>query len=578
MSSYIRYGVPRPSNPFTRAAPRVLKPATVPAAPSDDTPVKPVVIRAIELPWALPTVFIQKHPVGAAAVTAGDLPPVSVVAHGVELITQGRTWINRTPAAAVVAVVDAPQRPLVVNAQPLPQQPPAIFVERQLVGADRPLQPVVVTAQPLPPAAASLTVWRPSVEPPAPPPSVFIPPTVVGAQPLPPAKGTASVDWVVLREEQPRPIRPVVVTAQPMPQATQAPIIGRKQAEPPAVSPHPLVTPTVVVAQPLPPAKGAASVDWVVLREEPPRPIRSVVVAAQPLPEAPGRAFVNRPATPPPPVLPQTPRPPTVVNAQPLPQHQQRPYSFIQFTWQENAGSVVPTIAGGASLVPGGQIFTHQVPTPPPPPAPQVPIRSLVVGAQSLPQQVQAPFWYQVKSEPPAAASQVSVRPVVVGAQPLPLQAQAPFRYHVRAEPAAAAAPQPPTKSLVVGAQPLPQQVQAPYWYQPRVEADVPPKPIVISQQSRPLDIQAPFVVKTWGPPPPVLRRPATPIVFDVSRPPLPHGSAIIRKGFAVAIPVFGRGIAGQGHAGTGVSGTSGSGTGNAGNVLIAHGIPSSIG
>lgn len=311
-----------------------------------NTPNRPLVVRAIELPWAPPQVFVAKIPV---AVLLDVTPPIPTIAVGAGIFGGASGFVHRVPQPPFVAP-QLPPKPIIVGQVPAPLSLPFIGVSQPKVFAaapvvgDKATRPLVVPAwTPIDGGSASWVGFNADSGIAA---TADIPPkpTVVGqTRPLEPQP---NVDvW-----------QPKVFAA--------APVAGNKAARP------------VVVSQvDEPPRSVDQIIVWPVVSDAaPPKPI---VVDAGPVPTPKSFVYVEAPTVPftPPPAVPIRP---TVVRGEPFPQPTQQPQSFL------------------ARVAP--------------PPPPQIVMRPIVVPAQPLPTPyIQSPWVSYTEADPPQVPIQPTV-------------------------------------------------------------------------------------------------------------------------------------------------------------------------
>lgn len=492
-----------------------------------------VVVRAVELPWASPTLFVERA-YADPSIAPPDHNPAPLVVSAQQLLPQQPfVFADRTPVEAA-----RPNNPVVVAVQPHPLTLP--FVSVSATHAEPPVapsvltRPTVVSAIQPPQQQSFVTVAHVQVDPPAAAPSVLNRPTIVSAIQPPPATWRLA-DSIEARGAQTAPAAPtelppkstIVSAIQPPPATWRlADAIEARgvQAAPDITVPHPVVART---QDPPPPAESAVILWMVVGSAAVTRPAITVV-AAGPVPQALPFSRVVRTSVPP------VPQPPVPVEA-------------------TIVGSQPPPPMAGWHVIHRPRVFAAAPVVGEPPPRPSITTYSsppAEYGSADV-------GWTVVSDSPPP------VRPIVVNGQPWPPQVQSPTVVRQRVD----LAPQPPVpiKPTVVSAQQWQPFVQSPWVSQTEVDPPkVPVWPVIVQQQPTPP--QMPFIQTkafTFGSPPPVLRIITPQVNTDMSLPFRPNGRVRIQHGFAEALPQLYQGdLTGGVLAGSSIGGGIGDGAG----------------
>jgi hypothetical protein len=513
-----------PPWPFTYVAPlRVEPPAPL------DTPARPLVVKSVEPPTSLPEVFVA----AVRAVLSTDTLPKPAVVRAVELpwtppqitVVQPRIGETTPPHPTVANAVDLPTVLPFVKTAGVRSEPATIVV---------PPRPTVAAAVELTPAAPFVKASQACAEPPAAAPQVPIHSTVITAEPPVTAPfvgytGFSIDSGITLPGDTPQ--RVYMVAQQPLPQTL--PFVSAVQPKVFAVPPPPPDTPqrpTVVkAAEPPPPVDQVLL--WTTVSDA--VPTRASVVDAKPLPFSLPFVYTTNIRTAPG-VFPTIPPRPFVARAVELP-----PASgFIAaitlrvFTGNPPTQPPKPTVVAGQPAPDQRPTVFVEQPLVTAAPAPDVRATPVVVASQ-MPLPAAA---YAAVSRTPAP-DVIPPRPIVATDSDVLPPAGWSTINKVRADPPAAPPDITPPRPTVVTVTSVPAAGQVFVSRPVATESGTVPKPVVVTSTVKPPEVAAAVTSRKWGPPPPVLRAPDVRIVFDVSRPPPAYGRALVRHGFAEALP-----------------------------------------
>jgi hypothetical protein len=462
------------------------------AGAPDQTAARAVVVTAQPLPFQPPFVFVERPPTSVVVAAASSRPPV------------------------------------VVAGQPFPPSLPTVVVVPHLgVAANLAIRPTIITATAPPQTLPFVTVAEIRTDPPVTAPAVPTRSIIARALELAPPAESATMLWTVVSDWS--PTRVTVVDAGPIPAVAPFVYVAKARVAPGAPAAIP-AKPTIQAAAPPPPALPFVSLPEarvdpaIIIPDAVPRP--TITGAVQPIQASPFVEILRAN------IADGFPAQVTVVDTSQPPQ----PLPFVYIGEVHLDPPAAPSdapahavIARAIELPPaGGTVFVDQTRFQPPAAAPSVPARPTVTTSLQPPEAVPSATVNWTAAPPPAAPIDHPTSPVVVAATiPPPPPSWSVVRSTPAEPPPVPGAPPRPTVVAVTSV-PAPGFVAV-----SRPVATDQPGPIrpTVITAVKPPEL-ASIVIPRISVPLPILRRPATPIVVDLSPPP-PHGRARISHGFA---------------------------------------------